>query len=147
MKIYKASVESFAVEVSEGKTADAGLPVVYLQVVQRGKNASLTGGGTPEPEDSMLILHGGFVDGHLLVWGESTELARNQTGSRPGNQGSTRPAPLPFSTPHEQTVTAIEGSRYPLCVGATSSLLESMRCTPNPDSRAWRLRRVTTVDP
>lgn len=46
MKIYKSSVESFAVEVTEGRPIEGAHPIVYLQVLQRGKTARMSGGGT-----------------------------------------------------------------------------------------------------
>jgi hypothetical protein len=76
MKIYKASVESFAVEVSEGKTADAGLPIVYLQVVQRGKNASLSSGGTLPMLAVDVTVTGWTAEGRPVEW-------RGSVGSAP----------------------------------------------------------------
>ncbi len=68
MKIYKPSVESFAVEVSQGRTARAGLPIAYLQVVQRGKNASLPGGGTLPMLAVDVSVTGWNAEGHPVEW-------------------------------------------------------------------------------
>jgi hypothetical protein len=68
VRIYKSSIEGFAVEVSEGRPLDATPPIVYLQVVQRRRTTSMSTGGVLSVVALDVTVAGWIKEGRSVEW-------------------------------------------------------------------------------
>jgi hypothetical protein len=92
----------------------------------------------------MLILHAGFLEGHLLVWGETAK--RAHTFARPvgKRRNSARPALLPSSASREQLEEVIQRSPYPYFV-TRREFQEALGWLPTRDGTAIGSRAAPRI--